>query len=161
MTRQLRLTTCLAENSEPLCHHLCGFIEQQLGWNAEFVGNIPWQERAQQLAAGSIHLGWICGLLFKRLQIEQQIPLQLLAAPIMCGEGYKGQPVYFSKVIVRADSEYQTFYQLRGVRWGYNEPGSFSGYAIVRHHLARLGKQMTFLERGLRVALMLTLYKWC
>jgi phosphonate transport system substrate-binding protein len=52
---------------------------------------------------------------------------------------YQGQPVYFSDVVVRKDSPYQTFEDLRGATFAYNEPGSVSGYWTMRYHLATIG----------------------
>jgi phosphonate transport system substrate-binding protein len=52
---------------------------------------------------------------------------------------YEGQPVYFSDVVVRPDSRFRTFADLRGASWAFNEPGSHSGYNVVRYHLATLG----------------------
>lgn len=136
----VRFTTCLAENTEPLCRHLTSFIQAELDIPIQFVNDISWGEREKRLAAGSIQMGWICGLLFARLRAEANAPLHVLAAPIMLGNDDANRPVYFSRLVVRQDSPYRSFADLRGVRWGYNDPGSFSGYAIVRHHLAQLGE---------------------
>jgi phosphonate transport system substrate-binding protein len=58
----------------------------------------------------------------------------------MEGRRYMNRPVYFSDVVVRSDSPFQTFADLRGARWAYNEPNSHSGYNVVRYHLATLGE---------------------
>ena len=50
----------------------------------------------------------------------------------------------FSYLVARQDSPFAALADLRGRRWGFNEPGSFSGYAIVRHHLAQLGETESF-----------------
>lgn len=62
----------------------------------------------------------------------------------MAGARYAGRAVYFSDVVVRRDSTARSFADLRGLRWAYNEPGSHSGYNIVRYHLARLGEKKAF-----------------
>ena len=140
MIQPIYLTTCLAENTEPLCQKLTTFLEAELGRPVAFKNDISWADRAHLLATGSIQIGWICGLLFMRLRKTQDAPLRLLAAPVMRGTNYANRPVYFSHIVVRQDSPCQNFADLRDVRWGYNEPGSFSGYAIVRHHLASIGE---------------------
>jgi phosphonate transport system substrate-binding protein len=56
------------------------------------------------------------------------------------GACYKDRPVYFSDVVVRRDSKFHTFADLRGASWAYNEPGSHSGYNVVGYHLATLGE---------------------
>jgi phosphonate transport system substrate-binding protein len=76
-------------------------------------------------------LMFICGLPYiKRSQV-----IEAIAAPILIGERYGGKPIYFSDVIVRHDSPYHTFEDLRGKRWAYNEPESQSGYGITRYTL--------------------------
>jgi phosphonate transport system substrate-binding protein len=52
---------------------------------------------------------------------------------------YMDRPVYFSDVMVRRDSAYGRFEDLRGARWAYNNLGSHSGYEVVRYALARRG----------------------
>ena len=52
---------------------------------------------------------------------------------------YGARPVYYSDVIVHADSSFRHFEDLRGGTWAYNEPGPHSGYNLVRYHLAMRG----------------------
>jgi len=52
---------------------------------------------------------------------------------------YGARPVYYSDVIVHADSSFRQFEDLRGGTWAYNEPGPHSGYNLVRYHLAMRG----------------------
>lgn len=136
----LKLTTCLAENSVPLCRHLASFMQTHLDMPVQFIEDISWDERAQQLSVGAIQMGWICGLLFAHLRTEDNAPLHVVAAPIMQGSDYAHRPVYFSRLVVREESAFSTFSHLRGCRLGFNDPGSFSGYAIVRHYLTQLGE---------------------
>ena len=65
----------------------------------------------------------------------------------MAGARYGGRPVYFSDVIVRRDSRFRHFTDLRGASWAYNEPGSHSGYHVTRYHLARLGETGRYFGR--------------
>src|SRR5436190_7389497 len=65
----------------------------------------------------------------------------------MQGARYEGRPVYFSDVVVRRDSSFQSFADLRGASWAYNEPGSQSGYNLIRCHLARLGERAGYFGR--------------
>jgi len=66
--------------------------------------------------------------------------LELLAAPVVRGERYEGRPIYFSDVIVAAESRFQSFADLRGASWAYNDRISHSGYGVTLHHLLRLGE---------------------
>jgi phosphonate transport system substrate-binding protein len=130
----LRFTSIQAPNADQTCAAVVRYVAGRLGVPAEFVENAPWQERARLLARGDVQVGWVCGLPYVR-----ETAWLPLAAPVMAGQRYGGRPVYFSDVTVRADSPYRSFSDLRGCRWAYNEPGSHSGYGVVRYHLATLG----------------------
>jgi phosphonate transport system substrate-binding protein len=80
---------------------------------------------------------WICGLPYIRKAAKPSPVVELLAAPVMRGERYQNRPIYFSDVVVRSDSPFQTFPDLRGSTWAYNETGSHSGYNVVRYALAQ------------------------
>ena len=161
----------MSEAADPFCRELAGYLTDQLGWEVVFVEDIPWQERLARLKEGALDLGWICGVdyvkytswrastigrlakqsphtgtgdCFGAIAPRNDINIELLAAPVMQGERYQGKPVYFSDVIVRRDGSYQTFNDLRGARWSYNEPGSFSGYLIMLHWLAQIGEEINF-----------------
>jgi phosphonate transport system substrate-binding protein len=65
----------------------------------------------------------------------------------MAGVRYQQRPIYFSDVVVRQTSPYHSFAELRGARWAYNEPGSHSGYNVVRAHLATLAATSGYFGR--------------
>ena len=70
-----------------------------------------------------------------------------LAAPSNCSpcrfraaRRYQDRPVYFSDVVVRRDrAHFESFVDLRGASWAYNEPRSHSGFNVVRAYLAESG----------------------
>jgi phosphonate transport system substrate-binding protein len=70
-----------------------------------------------------------------------------VAAPILEGERYGARPIYFSDVIVPADSSFRSFEDLRGASWAFNEPDSQSGYGVVRAHLTGLGETRGYFGR--------------
>ncbi len=96
------------------------------------------------LAAGEIDLGWICGTPYVCHTDAPDPRFGLLVAPVQAGARYGGQPVYFSDVVVRAASPYRCFDDLRGARWGYNEPHSHSGYFVYRAYLVARGETNAF-----------------
>jgi phosphonate transport system substrate-binding protein len=55
--------------------------------------------------------------------------------------------VYFSDVVVRADSPACALTDLRGASWAYNERTSHSGYAVTRFALAQRGETGAFFGR--------------
>ncbi|MBW4659144.1 MAG: PhnD/SsuA/transferrin family substrate-binding protein [Drouetiella hepatica Uher 2000/2452] len=138
--KSLKFTSCMAENFAPICEAIVTYTSQQLQMPIEWIDAIPWQEREKRLDRGEIQVGWICGLPYV-WKADQAIPsIELLAAPVIKGDRYQGKPIYFSDVVVRQDSSYHTFADLRGCTWAYNEPRSHSGYYVTRAHLAALGE---------------------
>ena len=136
----IRVTSIQSENADFICQRITRYLSARLGVGAEFVNQIPWQERERLLDAGEIHLGWMCGLPYVRKADRAGAGVELVAAPVMRHPRYAGRPIYFSDVIVHRDSRYAAFADLRGAAWAYNEPNSQSGYNITRYHLARLGE---------------------
>ena len=135
----LRFTSCQAEIADSFCKALAEFIGDKLGIPSEFVGDVPWPDTERLFDCGDIHVSWMCGLPYVRKNNGAKKSLELLAAPVMSHPRYGGRPVYFSDVVVRADSSLRFFEDLRGRTWAYNEPGSHSGYNLIRYHLAMGG----------------------
>lgn len=141
---KLVVTSCLAANTHVAGRAVTEYIGQRLGIATEFAVNMDWQERVRLLDNGQIHLGWICGLLYVT-KVDRLVPqLALLAAPVMQKARYRSQPVYYSDVVVRRDSPFHSFDDLQGASWVYNEPGSYSGYYIVCHRLAKRGASLDY-----------------
>ena len=109
---------------------------EEAGFAVTVVDVDPWEERRRLLDAGEIDVAWICGLPYVRLADEPEPRFELVAAPVPVGERYGGKPVYFSDVVVRAESPFRTFGDLRGAAFAYNEPASHSGYEVMKYHLA-------------------------
>jgi len=105
-----------------------------------------WAEREAALDANRVDLGWICGAPYVK-KIARGASLELLAAPVMQAPRYQNRPIYFSDVTVRAASRWQTFDDLRGARWAYNEKNSHSGYHVVRYFLATHNRNGNFFGR--------------
>lgn len=127
----------MSEAADPFCAALADYLRDELVRDVIFVNDIPYPDRLRGLQDGTLDVGWICGVDYVGRIANSAF--QLIAAPIMQGARYQNQPVYFSDVLVRCDSPYQTFDDLRGARWVYNEPGSFSGAVVMRHHLRQFG----------------------
>jgi phosphonate transport system substrate-binding protein len=135
----LKITTCQAPNSEFVCRGLAHYLARRLNIAMQFIDDAPWQERERRLDAGEIDAAWICGLPYVRKVDRPDPSIELLVAPVMAAARYQDRPIYFSDVVVHAQSRYQSFSDLRGCTWAYNEPGSHSGYNLTRYQLARMG----------------------
>jgi phosphonate transport system substrate-binding protein len=145
--RPLRFTSIQAPNADPFCRSISAYLGSVLSIPTQFVGDLPWQEREAALDSGNIHVGWICGLPYVWKADHKPPLVDLLAAPVMIGSRYNDRPIYFSDVIVRRDSPYRSFNDLRSRTWAYNEPHSQSGYNITRYTLATLNAYKGFFSR--------------
>jgi len=98
----------------------------------------------EQLLDGSVDVAFLCGLPYVRLCQERPGAVRPLAAPVIDEPRSHDRPVYFSDVIVRRDSPYRSFADLRGKRWAYSRVDSFSGCLLVHYHLSRMGEREAF-----------------
>lgn len=131
-----RVVTFLAPNMLPVYQFLIRYIGDQLGLQTELAVGKTYDELFDYDAC------FICGLPYI-LYTHPRCPvsaLEAIAAPILQGDHYQNRPIYFSDVIVHRDSPYQTFADLRGCSWAYNEPLSQSGYGITRYTLVTKGE---------------------
>jgi phosphonate transport system substrate-binding protein len=143
----LKFVSLLAANADAHYCAIAEYLAYQTGVPITLFEHIPWQERELLLERGQIDLGAVCGAQYVRIAQQVANPVQLLAAPVMQAERYQGRPVYFSDLIVRADATFQSFAELRGATLAYNEPRSYSGYHVLRAHLAALGERIGYFRR--------------
>jgi ABC-type phosphate/phosphonate transport system substrate-binding protein len=137
----VRFVSLMADNMDFFYRLLVDWLSHRAGVAIEVEDCMPWQERERMLDRGEAHIGFICGLPYVR-KVDRRKPLvELLAAPVMQRPRYDGRPIYFSDVVVRADSPLRGFADLCGASWAYNEPGSQSGYNLTRFYLASLGER--------------------
>jgi phosphonate transport system substrate-binding protein len=141
---RLLLVSCLAENHRHLYQAVADHLSADLGIPIDFDNSAPWQERQRMLAEGQAQLGFLCGLPYVQQRQLDNPPLRLLAAPVLKSPRYGSRPIYFSDVVVRSDSPYRTWADLRGARWAYNEPQSQSGFGVVESYLARQGENWDY-----------------
>jgi phosphonate transport system substrate-binding protein len=140
MRQTIKVISIQSKNAVDTCRQITHYLGERLGVPAEFVEGIPWQERERLLDSGQVQVGWICGLPYVWKADRNPSPVELLAAPVMQAPRYQARPVYYSDVIVHRDSEFQSFADLRGASWAFNEPHSHSGCNLTRSHLARIGE---------------------
>jgi phosphonate transport system substrate-binding protein len=119
---------------------LAPYLAQKLGLPARYEDSIPWQERERRFDRGAIPIVWICGLPYIQKTADPAVGIALIAAPVMAGTRYEDRPVYYSDLVVRGDSPFHRFEELRGATWSYNEPNSHSGYTTIRYYLAQRGE---------------------
>ena len=147
---RLRFTSSQAPNASEVVGAILEQLSRHLGISIDFITEGDWQAREAALEAGSIQLGWICGLPYVIKADSPNPGIRLLAAPVMASARYQNRPIYYSDVVVRADSPFDSFEELRGAAWAYNEPLSHSGYNITRYHLATIGETGRFFSQARR-----------
>jgi phosphonate transport system substrate-binding protein len=144
LRRPLHFATYLASNVRPVYEYVALHIGKKLGCATKLTDGDCYDRVAEA------DVTFLCGLPYVQLMKQPEPPIELLAAPVLRGARYGGRPVYFSDVIVRRDSRFRTFADLRGACWAYNEPNSHSGYGIVRYHLAQLGARKRYFGMVIR-----------
>jgi phosphonate transport system substrate-binding protein len=148
-SHSIRFATFLAPNMRPVYQGVADYVGQRLGCQTELTVGASFED----FARGVVDVGFICGLPYVELTRStrsdkgDEPPVELLAAPVLQGERYQGLPIYFSDVVVRRDSPYSTFTELRGCAWAFNDPDSHSGYNITRYTLVCLGETHGFFGR--------------
>lgn len=137
--KKLTFTSCMAANADFIGKKIADCAAEILQIETEFVDNIPWQEREKRFDQGTIQVCWICGLPYIWKADDPLHNIELLVAPVLQGKRYLNQPVYHSDLIVHQDSRFESFSDLEGASWAYNEPKSLSGCYVMRYHLSTLG----------------------
>lgn len=133
----------MASNADRMCRAIAALLERELAMPVHWIDDVPWYERERMLDAGEVDLCWICGLPYVD-KADRGAEIAACVAPIMKHPRYGGDAVYFSDVVVRADSRHRAFADLQGESWAYNEPRSHSGFNLVRYHLASQGLPWDF-----------------
>ncbi len=136
----IRFTSFLGDNALDIYRQISAHIERVTGLPTEFISGIPPAEQEALVQREAIQVVFTCGLPYVKKADHTPPLLRLLAAPVLSQPRYHNQPIYYSDVIVRAASPYHTLADLRGSRFVYNEPHSFSGYMLPWYHLRRLGE---------------------
>lgn len=136
----IRFATYLAPNMYNTYAYIARYVGEKIGQPATLIAG----QSFDQLANRQVDVAFMCGLPYATLAQSPTCPIELLAAPILHGERYQHRPIYFSDVIVRKDSPFTCFDDLRGCTWAYNQQESHSGWNIVVYSLLKRGKTPAF-----------------
>ena len=97
------------------------YLERKMGRKVEFVLRKSYREVMGLLESGGIEFAWICG--YPYVQTREPEFLNLMAVPV-----YRGEPRYYSYIIVHRDSPYKRFSDLEGKIFAFSDPDSNSGF---------------------------------
>jgi phosphonate transport system substrate-binding protein len=136
---ELVFASYLAPNHLPVYRFIAGAVGQRLGLETR----LEVETSFDRLVRGDVDVAFLCGLPYVRLAEY----LEPLAAPVLRGGRYGGKPIYFSDVIVAAESRHQAFDDLRGASWSFNHPDSHSGYLATLVRLVELNETQEFFGR--------------
>jgi len=139
----LRVASHLAPGVLPLYTFLADYLAASIGRRAEFTVATSYERCAQDVD----DLCFVCSVPYLLFAELGRIHMEVVAAPVLIGARYASRPIYFSDVVVRSDSPYRRFGDLRGAVWAYNEPFSHSGYIVVWHHLLSLDEGAGYFSR--------------
>jgi phosphonate transport system substrate-binding protein len=130
----LRFVTFLAPSLFSFYEFLTKYLGEKLHCKTELAVGTAYNQLSTDC-----DVAFVCGLPYVESTRWPQPPVEPLVAPVLQGTRYQGRPIYFSDVIVRRDSAFRSFADLRGCTWAYNEPHSQSGYGITRYDLLQRG----------------------
>jgi len=125
---------------------LAKYFSGKLGWDVEVVSGLSYSEADKMLDSGAIQVGYVCGLPYTHKKAEGKY--DLLAIPVMSlkkgtykdANGYENVPgKYYSYTIVRKDSPINSWADMKGKSYAFNDMGSNSGYNMPRFKLVNLG----------------------
>src|SRR3954471_20266416 len=112
---------------------LLGWILETANVRMDFVDQEPPATLADLWGRPDLGCVMMCGLPYSH---RKPRPI-LLAAPVPSPARYENRSVYFTDVVVRADSSFKTLEDTFGHVVGYTLTDSMSGCVALRRHLLR------------------------
>jgi phosphonate transport system substrate-binding protein len=134
----------------PILYGTYEHIARYIGEKVDCPTTLRVGQSFEEFAEGQIDVAFICGLPYVRMASQYNCPVELLAAPVLIGKRYRHRPIYFSDVIVRNESLYTCFDDLRGCVWAYNERASHSGCNLVCYSLLERGKSPEYFGKTVK-----------
>ncbi|WP_214905266.1 phosphate/phosphite/phosphonate ABC transporter substrate-binding protein [Bacillus sp. ISL-55] len=113
--------------------YLLEYIESQFGMQVEIVQRQTYQEVDSMLRRGEVDFAFICSLSYV-IGLEKGYLVDV-AAPVV-----NGRPLYQSYTIVNQNSPYQTLEDLKGKRFAYTDPYSYTGRLSMLSQLDKKGE---------------------
>lgn len=131
----IRIANLLSADLNGLAHDLGALLHSAAGQSAEVDGSAG----IEDFRAGRVGVALVCGLVYSRLHDATPERFAAVAAPVVDDPRGGGDAVYFSDIVVPADSVARTLQDLSGTRFACNEPVSFSGCRALEYELFRRG----------------------
>lgn len=141
----LRALTFLApgiplEFFELVTEYLARTLGREIQLETDSRSSGPMHGVSDPFAVGLADIGFLCSPSYLYLRGQRRPSIELVpAAFVFHDERARGEAVYFSEVVVRADHQVREFEDLAGCTWGYNDDCSLSGYFAALQKLAEIG----------------------
>lgn len=145
---KLKLVSYLAPNMFWFYEAVGAYLSRVLNVEVDIIQSPNEALKDPLLLEDRLDIAFICGLPFIRNHRFASNQLEAIVAPVMQAKRYQNRPVYFSDIIVAADSSFKKLDDLKGKTWCYNDLGSNSGYYLLLHRLIEAGKTSSFLGKA-------------
>jgi len=109
-------------------HDVFAWVAATAGVELEVIDYPPPQPLSALWARADMGCAFMCGYPYA---LSPRRPV-ILAAPVPNPEAYRGTPVYWTDIVVRADSRLRELSDVYGKRFAYTSEDSQSGYQSVR-----------------------------
>lgn len=145
MPAELRLITYLAPGLPlALFEGIAAYLGRALDCTTSLVSDAtrsaPEPGAPEPFSRGEVELGFLCAPGYLWLSRPPDPVVELVRAAFVFDDARNGgRPAYFADLVVAADSAARSLTDLAGARFGYNDPGSLSGYFSVLFELERRG----------------------
>ncbi len=147
---KLKLVSYLAPNMFWFYEAVGAYLSRELDIEVDIVQSPEDPLKDPLLLEDRLDIAFICGLPFVRHYRVAPNQLEAIVAPVMQAKRYQNRPVYFSDIIVAANSSLKNLDDLKGKTWCYNDLGSNSGYYLLLYRLIEAGKTNSFLGEAIQ-----------
>lgn len=147
---KLKLVSYLAPNMFWFYKAVGAYLSRVLDVEIDIIQSPYEALKDPLLLEDRLDIAFICGLPFIRNYRVAPNQLKPIVAPVMQAKRYQNHPVYFSDIIVAADSSFKQLNDLMGKTWCYNNLGSNSGYYLLLNRLIEAGKNGSFLGKAIQ-----------
>lgn len=140
----------VSESGMPVFQKINDYLSVKSGIPCEFITGLSYETINKMLADGAVDAAYVCGLPYVIERDKPKPTVALLVAPVMKAARYRDQPKYFSDLVVKKESSFQSLADLRGKTYVYNDELSNSGYNMPRFKLVEIGETKGFFGKVLR-----------
>lgn len=109
------------------------YLSLKMGVPVKLVQRKTYQEVNDLVRKNSVDAAFVCSLAY--IEGKDQFGMELLAVPIV-----RGEPRYYSYIIVPDDSSIKSLEELKGKTFAYTDPLSNSGKLSPEYMIAQIGE---------------------